>query len=385
MIRFFKYFFSFFFIVFFGLHLFGYSYIIRGLKSTYFRFERSAQVDDAKFFYNDTLKKSSNPFYWPKSVYYNKKILSLKLRSTLEKYKTHSFLIIHKDSLVHEEYWKEWGVTNNKSNSFSIAKSIVSLIAGIAVDKGYLSGFSHPVKSVFPEMNFFDSDHEVTIGDLLNMSSGLDWDENYYNPFNITARSYMTKDLNSLTKSLSFSSEAGLNYNYQSGATQLASLMIEKLLMDSSSISFSEFSSIYFWDKIGASEEALWSLDRKNGVEKSFCCFHSNAKDFAKIGRLFLKKGKINEDNVVLNEWYFDEILKPNIVNFYSFGWWKGSSLGVPIYYMRGFLGQFIITIPKYDLIIVRLGRKNLRNKDNPDLPTAPFEIYVEEVLKNYI
>ena len=81
------------------------------------------------------------------------------------------------------------------------------------------------------------------------MSSGLDWDENYYNPFNITARSYMTKNLNSLTKSLSFSSEAGLNYNYQSGATQLASLMIEKLLMDSSSISFSEFSSIYFWTK----------------------------------------------------------------------------------------------------------------------------------------
>ena len=79
MIRFFKYFFSFFFIVFLGLHLFGYSYIIRGLKSTYFRFERSAQVDDAKFFYNDTLKKSSNPFYWPKSVYYNKKSLSLKL------------------------------------------------------------------------------------------------------------------------------------------------------------------------------------------------------------------------------------------------------------------------------------------------------------------
>ena len=219
------------------------------------------------------------------------------------------------------------GVTN-KSNSFSVAKSIVSLIAGIAVDKGYLSDFNHPVKSVFPEMNFFDSDHDVTIGDLLNMSSGLDWDENYYNPFNITARSYMTKNLTSLTKSLSFSSEAGLNYNYQSGATQLASLMLEKLLMDSSSISFSEFSSIYFWDKIGASSDALWSLDRENGVEKSFCCFHSNAKDFAKIGRLFLKKGKINEENIVLKEWYFDEILKPNIVNFYSFGWWKGSSLG---------------------------------------------------------
>ena len=385
MIRFFKYFFSFFFIVFFGLHLLGYGYIIRGLKSTYFRFERSAQVDDAKFFYNDTLNKSSNPFYWPKSVYYNKKNLSLKLRSVLEKYKTHSFLIIHKDSIVHEEYWKEWAVTNNKSNSFSIAKSIVSLIAGIAVDKGYLRDFNHPVKSVFPEMDFFDSDYDVTIGDLLNMSSGLDWDENYYNPFNITARSYMTKDLTSLTKSLSFSSEAGLNYNYQSGATQLASLMIEKLLMDSSSISFSEFSSIYFWEKIGASEEALWSLDRKNGVEKSFCCFHSNAKDFAKIGKLFLNKGYINDSTLIIKNWYFDKIYFSGSSDFYSYGWWKTNYKNNSIFYMRGFRGQFVVVIPKLNLIIVRLGRKDLRNGDNPDLPSVPFEIYVSEVIDNYI
>ena len=89
-------------------------------------------------------------------------------------------------------------------------------------------------------MNFLKR-QMLTIGDLLNMSSGLNWDEKYYNPFNITARSYMTKDLYNLTLNLDFNSEAGLNYNYQSGATQLASLMIEKLLMDSTRLSFSEF------------------------------------------------------------------------------------------------------------------------------------------------
>ncbi len=383
--RVFNYFFCFVFLLFLGLYVSGYGYIVRGLKSTYLRFEKSAQVDDAKFFYNDTIKKSSSPFVWPKSFNYNKKKLSDKLLKTLEEYKSHSFVIIHKDSLVYEKYWDQWSVDNNKSNSFSMSKTIVSLIAGIAVDKGVLKSFDQPVKSVFPNMSFYKNGAEVTIGDLLNMSSGLDWNENYFNPFNVTARSYMTKNLSDLTLSLSFVDEPGLEYNYQSGSTQLASLMIESLLLDSLGVSFSDFTTTNLWNKVGAKENALWSLDNNGGVIKSFCCFHSNAKDFAKIGRLFLKNGIVDESVVVLDNWYFEKIKKPNLVGFYSYGWWKGSSLGVPIYYMRGFLGQFVVVIPDYDLIIVRLGRKNIRNKKNPDLPTKPFEIYVSEVLSEYI
>ena len=111
----FKYFFSFVFLLVLSLWLFGYGYIFRGLWSTYFRFEKSAQVDDARFFFNDTITKSFHPFVWPKSINYNKKNLSEKLKKTLEEYKTHSFLVVHKDSLVFEEYWENWSVSNNKS------------------------------------------------------------------------------------------------------------------------------------------------------------------------------------------------------------------------------------------------------------------------------
>jgi len=383
--RVFKYFFCFIFLLIFGLYISGHGYIVRGLKSTYLRFEKSAQVDDAKFFYNDTIKGSINPFIWPKSVNYNKKNISEKLRKTLEKYKSHSFVIIHKDSLVYEEYWDRWSVENNKSNSFSMAKTIVSLVAGIAVDKGVLNDFNQPVKSVFPNMVFFESGNDVTIGDLLNMSSGLDWEEKYFNPFNVTAKSYMTKNLSKLMLNLSFVKEPGKDYYYQSGSTQLASLMLEKLLQDSLDISFSDFVNDNFWRAIGAKEEALWSLDNKDGVVKSFCCFHSNAKDYAKIGKFFLDSGRVSDSIVVLKDWYFKKIKKTNINDFYSYGWWKDNYLDNPIYYMRGFLGQFVIVIPNYDLIIVRLGRKNLRNKENPDLPTKPFEIYISEVLGEYL
>ena len=381
----FKCFFSFVFLLILSLWLFGYGYIFRGLWSTYFRFEKSAQVDDARFFFNDTIAKSFHPFVWPKSINYNKKNLSVKLKKTLEEYKTHSFLVVHKDSLVFEEYWKNWSVSNNKSNSFSMAKSIVSLVSGLAVDDGFLSGFNQPIKSVFPEMSFYTGGKEVTLGDLLNMSAGLEWNENYFNPFNITARSYMTKDLKNLTLSLSFDSEAGVNYVYQSGATQLATLMLDRVLKEKGEGGFSEYTQKKLWNNIGAEEDAFWSLDDKNGDVKGFCCFHSNAKDFAKIGRLFLNNGLVNDSVVILKKWYFDRVFNGGLVDYYSYGWWKGTSLGVPIYYMRGFLGQFVVVVPQYDLIIVRLGRKNLRNRNNPDLPTKPFEIYVSEVLKDFI
>ena len=383
--KFFSYFFSFFFILILIIYIFDYGYILRGLKSTYLRFEKSAQVDDSKFFYNDTIKKSNNPFIWPKSVFYNKKPLSKKLKKTLENYKTHSFLVIQNDSIILEKYWPKWSVLNNKSNSFSIAKSIVSLVVAMAVDDGYLKSFDKTVKSVFPEMNFFKEKPNVTIGDLLNMSSGLNWNEKYFNPFNITARSYMTKDLYNLTLSLDFNSEPNKKYVYQSGNTQLASLMLDKILKDSINLSFSDYVTFKFWNSLGAEEDALWSLDNINGVEKSFCCFHSNAKDFAKIGKLFLNKGYINDSTLIIKNWYFDKIFSSGSSDFYSYGWWKTNYKNNSIFYMRGFRGQFVVVVPKLDLIIVRLGRKDLRNRENPDLPSIPFEIYVSEIIDNYI
>ena len=100
---------------------------------------------------------------------------------------------------------------------FSSSKLSRSLNFGFKKSRKYLNSFDKTVKSVFPEMSFFKENPNVTIGDLLNMSSGLNWNEKYFNPFNITARSYMTKDLYNLTLNLDFNSllkvlSIGLNH-----------------------------------------------------------------------------------------------------------------------------------------------------------------------------
>ena len=229
--RFFKLFFLFVFLSCVSLWISGYGYIFYGLRATYLRFEKTAQIDDAKFFYNDTVFASEKPFEWKKSKSYNSYELSDSLNSLLENYKTSSFVVIKNDQIILEKYWDNNLTKNNKSNSFSMAKSILSLVVGCAIDDGYVSSLDMPVKDIFPDLSYYEKGKDVTIGNLLNMTAGLDWKESYFNPFGITARFYYTKNLNDLILDFNFNSEPGLNYVYQSGATQLASMMLDSILI----------------------------------------------------------------------------------------------------------------------------------------------------------
>ena len=380
--RFFKIFFLFVFLACVSLWITGYGYIFYGLRATYLRFEKTAQIDDAKFFYNDTVFASEKPFEWKRSKTYNNYELSDSLNTLLEKFKTSSFVVIKNDGLVFEKYWPEHLTENNKSNSFSMAKSILSLIVACAIDDGYVSSLDMPVKEVFPNLSFYEKGNDVTIGNLLNMTAGLDWKESYYNPFGITARFYYTKDLTDLVLNFGFNSEPGKKYVYQSGATQLASLMLDSILIKNGT-SLSEYAGSRFWEKIGAKENALWSLDRSSGVEKGFCCFHSNALDFAKVGRLFLNNGFYKNNRVVPSS-FFSKIKSPNISDFYSYGWWITNVNDYVVYYMRGFKGQYVAIVPDKNIIVVRLGRKEEKSNVGNNKPPASFNMFMNEVLTKY-
>ena len=369
------------FIACFGLWITGYGYIFYGINATYLRFENTAQIDDAKFFYNDTVFSAEKPFVWKKSVNYNKNPLSDSLVSFLEDFKTSSFLVVKNDEIVFEKYWEQHLVENNKSNSFSMAKSILSLLIGCAIDDGIVTDLNMPVKSVFPTLSYYDGAKDVTIGDLINMTAGLDWKESYYNPFGITARFYYTKNLSDLVLNFKFNSHPGESFVYQSGATQLASLMLDSLLKKQGS-SLSKFASDRFWKKIGAEEPALWSLDDFNGVEKGFCCFHSNALDFAKIGRLFLNRGFF-KNKQVLSSSYIQKIKTPPVCDFYSYGWWITKVGGFEVFYMRGFLGQYVAIVPDKNIIVVRLGKKEEKSGGEV-APPHSFNVFMNEVLTKY-
>ena len=153
----------------------GNGYLMKGLWASYLHGYNSASIGDAQFFDTHSIEVASTPQPWPVRDDYNKQPLSAELKSTLEQVQTVAFLVIKNDSILAEHYWDNYS-DSSRSNSFSMAKSITTMLAQIAIQKGILSGWNQKVKELLPELKGAHA-NELELWHLSTMSSGLDWDE----------------------------------------------------------------------------------------------------------------------------------------------------------------------------------------------------------------
>lgn len=325
---------------------------------------------------------AANGVPWPVGADFNKKPITPELRTTLEKYKSVAFLVIKNDSIRYEEYWDNYGPTS-LSNSFSMAKSFISILIGIAHDEGKIKSLDQKVCDYLPE--FCTKENEkLTIRHLLMMSSGLNWDEGYSSLFGEVTRAYYGTDLRKQMLALKVVNEPGKEWNYMSANTQLLAFILQK----ATGSTVSEYASQKLWIPIQAENNAQWSLDHKDGNEKAYCCFYSNARDFARIGKLFLQKGKWNGKQIISEDYVNTAITpapildngKPNTI--YGYQWWLTEYQGKKIFYARGILGQYIFVIPELNIIFVRLGHQRGEKDSSGELLDVP--VYVDQVVKMY-
>lgn len=333
--------------------LFQSCYVVRSL--TYF----TAGIYDYKIFRNDTIK-AKNPNVIPKSYLYNKKNVSSELFSLIERYRTTALVVIKDDSILFEKYWNEGG-SEVISNSFSVSKSIVGLLVGFAIQDGYIKSVEQKVCDIIPDFEG-GCKSEMRILDLLTMSSGIQWNESYFNPFGNTAKAYYGRNLYNQMIKLKTEQKPGFTYRYLSANTQLLGFILQK----TTGKSLSQYTFEKLWQPLGAQHMALWSLDRKNGYEKAYCCFHATALDFAKIGMFVLHNGRW-KGKQLLNPEYIKQSLTPAkhlstrkgyTVDFYGYQWWILNYKDMKINMACGLYGQYIIIIPNKNLVIVRLGHK---------------------------
>lgn len=355
MIKFLKRFFAFLLLI---LTLFSAYAVISGktylFKAVYYNF---AGIDDFKIFSNDTVNISvAQP--WPVSQNFNKTNPPDELDKILKRINTVAVVVIRNDSLYYEKYWGRYS-DSSWSNSFSMAKSITSLLVGAAIKEGKIKSVDQSVGDYLPEFKEGLA-AKLKIRDLLTMSSGSNWDEAYANPFSITTEAYYGSDIRKTATKVKIKKEPGTLHSYKSGDTELLALIVE----EATGKSLSEYASEKLWQPLGAEHPALWSTDKNHGRAKAYCCFNSNARDFARIGQLMLDSGRWKGNPIIDSDYYWQSVTPCKIIdedgypcNYYGYQWWINPN-DSRIFYARGILGQYIIVIPEKKIVIVRLGHK---------------------------
>ncbi|MGA0373187.1 MAG: serine hydrolase domain-containing protein [Flavobacteriaceae bacterium] len=370
------------------LYVSKYNYLLKGISTVYLTGHTTAYLTDYKKFFNDSVLKSAQPQAWPLHKFYNQFPTSNGLEKYHKDRKTVAYLVIKSDSILYEKYYDGFG-TDSKSNSFSMAKSIISALMGIAIQEGAIKSLDQRVIDFIPELKGSYAD-QVTVGDLSSMASGQKWSEEYYNPFSVTSASYFVKDLNTLIIDQHINEKPGQVFRYKSGTTQLLAMVIKKATGKSLSAYLTE----KLWQPMGAEKTALWQLDSaEKGMEKAFCCFATNARDFARFGKLYKNHGRWNGTQL-LDSSFVARSLKPRFEESpqYGYGLWLDDFQDKKVFMMRGHLGQYVLVVPEEDLIVVRLGHYKDKEKVNKnknyigDPFTKDIYVYLEgglEMIKN--
>src|SRR5258706_1278163 len=295
------------------------------------------------------------------------------LLSLIQSTPTVAFLVIRSDTILYENYFGKYNAASPVA-SFSMSKSYVSALTGIAISEGFIKSENDFVTTYVPELKgkyFWD---KVTIHHLLQMNSGVKFSESYYSPFSGAAAMYYGRSLRKQLSKIKMYSEPGKKFEYKSVNTQLLGLILER----ATGMTLSAYLEKKIWQPLGMEYDATWSTDRKNnGIEKAFCCINAVARDYARFGRLYLQEGNWNGKQIVPAEWV-TQCTQPDKeaggVWFYNRQWWIPSETDCD-FAAIGHLGQYIYVNPAKNLIIIRLGNGKGRQ---------PWMEIIKEAAKNF-
>lgn len=277
------------------------------------------------------------------------------LDSLLAKNSTVAFLVIKNDTIYYEKYFNHYNDTSIVP-SFSMAKSFISALVGIAISEGYIKSVNQPITDYLPQLKARGVE-QVTIKHLLQMTSGIKFKENYNSPFSDVASLYYGRNLRKSIDKIELEEPAGTRFHYNSINPQLLGFILEEATHKTISVYMEE----KLWKPLGMEYDGTWSLDKsKDGVEKAYCCINARARDFAKFGRLYLNYGEWDGVQIIPKDWVKESIkidTSDGSFRYYQYLWWLCSE-DAHDYMAQGLLGQFIYVNNLKKIIIVRLGKK---------------------------
>jgi CubicO group peptidase (beta-lactamase class C family) len=270
---------------------------------------------------------------------------------------TRAFVVVHRGRVVYERYDGGSGPTTLET-SFSVAKSFVSALVGIAIDEGRIGSVDDPVTRYVPELAARDPRfQQITLRDLLTMSSGLRYQESSFpSPRGDDTSTYYGIDLRKLAlEHTEIEQPPGQRWHYNNYNPLLLGLVLER----ATGMSVAEYMASRLWQPLGASSDASWSLDStRSGFEKMESGLNATALDHARFGLLFLHGGQWNGRCIVSRGWVRDATRVHTATDFpnpYGYFWWIDGKRP-DRFYAFGNYGQYIYVDPRADVVVVRLG-----------------------------
>jgi CubicO group peptidase (beta-lactamase class C family) len=298
------------------------------------------------------------------------------LGAFLEETETTAFLVVHKGQLVEERYLRDH---NHESvqNTFSVSKSIMSALVGLALRDGVLE-LDAPITRFLPELGKRDERFAgITVESLLDMRSGIRYSGDVTFPF-VTSDDpliYYHPDLESIVLGrTSIASEPG-TFQYNNYNPPLIGLILRR----TTGLPVSEYLERELWQPLGAVYAAGWTVD-DHGFERMESGFHARGRDLARFGLLYLTRGVVADRRILPEEWVLASTDLPgpwDLERFdgrvwgYRAGWWiVPRSEGPSDFCAIGHFGQFIYISPQFDVVFVRNGpgRGNFGDRDWTEL-----------------
>jgi CubicO group peptidase (beta-lactamase class C family) len=321
-----------------------------------------ADVDDYRRFPSRRINAPSDPYLYEEAPVYPSGIPEdaelpggyTDLESFLRGTETTAFIVVKDDQLLYEHYFNGYD-RDSTQTSFSVAKSFVSALVGIAVDEGII-GLDDPITDDLPELKERDARFErITIRHLISMSSGLRYEEEG-TPWSDDTETYYAPDLRELALTdTEIVGTPGEQWHYNNFNPLLMGMILER----ATSQHVAAFMEERLWRPLGAEAGASWSLDsEESGFEKMESGINARAIDFAKLGSLYLHEGMWNGTRIVADSWVrASTAVSDDPSPEYGYWWWtyRDDELG-DYYAARGNKGQFIVVIPERELVVVRHG-----------------------------
>ena len=284
-------------------------------------------------------------------------------------------LLVIKDGAIVYERYRLGNDRDSRWISYSVAKSVVSMLVGAAIRDGYIESVDEKVSDYLPRLKGSAYD-QARIRDILQMASGVAWDETYDDPeSDINQASWHTLALYDYLDDKPRNGAPGATFNYNTAETNLVGSLLRAAIGNNLSTYLEE----KIWRPFGMESDAAWSLTEPGGGEFGGCCINATLRDYGRLGLFALNNGRLADGTPVLpKDWMAESTTPSPAASFYGYLWWLP---GNGAYRASGIFGQGIYIDPSRNLVIaLHSARRHASRDEDWALQAALFQAIAQEL-----